>query len=80
MKRYRIQITHELEFPDNCELRTVAGESVLKIGEVLIHPAVDYLGAIVTASDTAQFTELGESDRDRIYAALTNERTIITEL
>ncbi len=80
MKRYRIQITHELELPDNCEVRTVAGESVLKIGDVLIHPTVDYLGAIATTSDTAHFTELGESDRDCIHAALASERTIITEL
>ena len=80
MKHYRVQITHQLELPDDCELRSVAGELVLKMGEVLVRPTVEYLAAPANTADKGTFTELSESDRDRIYTALASTKTTITEI
>ena len=75
-----MQITHELEVADDCEVQSLAGEPVLRMGDVLIHATIDYLGATSVTSGTGSFKELTETQRDTLYAALKHERMTITEI
>jgi hypothetical protein len=69
MKRVRIWIRAEYEFPDGTEIIEVTGEPAIKLGDQVVKPSLEFFELRAVEETTSTWTEAGEALYDSLVAA-----------
>ena len=77
MKRYRLWIQAEYEFPDDAELVEIAGETAVRLGGQVIKPNLDFLQLQEATATSSTWIEAEEEVYDIVVAS---ERRLAMDL
>ena len=69
MKRYRILIQAEYEFPDDAELVNVAGETAVKLAGHIVKPSLEFFQLREVPGTSTFWSGTDEQVYDSVFAA-----------
>lgn len=76
MKRFRVWIQAEYEFPDDAELVDVVGETAVRLGDQVIRPNLDFLQL---QESTAKSSIWIDAEEDIYESVLAGERQLVID-